>query len=227
MSYSTARSLENPDKGSGCWDDFLSSLVTALDYARKDCPRGAQANLNNAITFSTRYSMGRHESPIDWRKASTLTGELVELATETASKESVEKLLIYLAKEAIGDFRQALDQKISEEGLSPLSEEVQESPSREAKSPLEEQQMRRAAENSKWLKENPGFRDVGLKLTYNEYGTPEVHVSINHSEYRPFSIVPVPDIFLECIRDAYITGEWISNKAKDDLGNIPSCPPEG
>lgn len=79
-------------------------------------------------------------------------------------------------------------------------------------------------EKDRWLDENPGLKVVTLTLTHNEHGTPTIHVT--GPELNSVQVTQPPDVYVKAIRQAYVDSEWIKNRPRDDLGDLPPCTPE-
>jgi hypothetical protein len=75
----------------------------------------------------------------------------------------------------------------------------------------------------KWLKENPGIKQVNLLLTHNEHGTPTIKVS--GEDLKTLQITQPWPVYVAAIRQAYQDNEWAKNP-HDDLGDLPDFPPD-
>lgn len=90
--------------------------------------------------------------------------------------------------------------------------------------PVQEDRHRREEAFREWLRNNPGVHEVKLRLQYNEYGTPQVAVTVQPEARDPVTITVTrpPLVYAEAIRQGIADWEWAQDPS-DDLGDLPEC----
>ena len=117
---------------------------------------------------------------------------------------------------------QALRAEAGWEGTWPFPWEGEVVEGTKALTLVQEHELRQQEANRKWLKDNPGLKEVRLVLTHNEHGTPTAH--IHGPDLTTLQVTQPPDAYVAAVRHAYADSQWYREKGpRDDLGPLPAC----